>query len=222
MSDRVRAAGEKNRTEAFSDGVFAIAITLLILEIKVPHRNVAESNVELLRALLSLWPSFFAFLASFATILVMWINHHGLFSLLHRIDSRFLFANGFLLLLVTFIPFPTALLAEHLRDDSGNTAAVIYCGTYIVVSITYNLLLLAATSRPDLLKENIPALHLKKIARAYRFGTVWYSLITAIAWFHPLAGTILCSLLWLLWARLDYSVHEAHKHPEFPLASTPA
>src|SRR5436305_1988769 len=101
---------ETTRVEAFSDGVFAIAMTLLILEIRVPSASAGPplDNWALLRSLLSLWPSYLAFLLSFGTVLVMWINHHGLFKYAHRANNRLLFANGFLLLVVTFIPFPTA------------------------------------------------------------------------------------------------------------------
>src|SRR5690349_6439507 len=110
MSER-----ETTRVEAFSDGVFAIAMTLLILEITVPSAREGASmdNRALLHSLLALWPSYLAFLLSFGTVLVMWINHHGLFKHAHRADNRLLFANGFLLLVVTFIPFPTAVLAQY-------------------------------------------------------------------------------------------------------------
>src|SRR5213595_2092995 len=117
---------EKTRTEAFSDGIFTIAVTLLILEIKVPAHRPELSNMELARSLVALWPSFLALFASFATILVMWINHHGFFDLLDKIDAPFLYANGFLLLIVVLVPFPTALLAEHLTGPSANTAAFVY------------------------------------------------------------------------------------------------
>src|SRR5438477_2844831 len=105
----------KGRTEAFSDGIFGIAMTLLILEIQVPHESAGMSNAELARALASLWPSFFAFLASFCTVLIMWVNHHGLFELISHVDRRLMFVNGALLAVVTFVPFPTAVLAQHLN-----------------------------------------------------------------------------------------------------------
>ena len=95
---------ETGRVEAFSDGVFAIAITLLVLEFKVPHLPEGATGRDLFHALLKLWPSLIAFLGSFIAILIMWINHHGLFRLIHKIDPPFLFANGFMLLMVTFVP----------------------------------------------------------------------------------------------------------------------
>jgi len=160
----------KGRTEAFSDGVFSIAITLLILEIKVPP-FIGQSNEELALALLSLWPSFFAFVGSFATILVLWINHHGLFTLAEHATPQFLFANGFLLLCVIFLPFPTALLAQHLTGPGGNTAAVVYCGTYVLTNISYHLLLSTVAAPGAIRKDVSPAL-IKKIRIAYLFGTL--------------------------------------------------
>ena len=107
---------ETTRVEAFSDGVFAIAITLLILEIKVPRLESSMTNSQLMNSLMNLWPSYFAFLLSFTAVLIMWINHHGFFKYLRTINLGFLYANGFLLLMVTFIPFPTAVLVLKEKD----------------------------------------------------------------------------------------------------------
>jgi uncharacterized membrane protein len=101
---------ETARVEAFSAGVFAIAITLLTLEIRVPHLPLEAGDPQLGAALRALWPSFLTFAGTFGAILTMWINQHGFFDLLERVDRRFLHANGLLLLLITFVPFPMALL----------------------------------------------------------------------------------------------------------------
>lgn len=170
----------KGRTEAFSDGVFAIAITLLILEIKVPP-VAGQSNIELAWDLFALWPSFFAFVGSFATILVLWINHHGLFTLAEHVTPQFLFANGFLLLCVIFLPFPTALLAQHLTEPGGNIATVVYCGTFVLTNIAYHLLLTAATS-PESIREDVTPDLIRRIRRAYWFGTLIYVTATIVAW----------------------------------------
>jgi len=159
----------KRRTEAFSDGVFSIAITLLILEIKVPP-FIGQSNQELAWALFALWPSFFAFVGSFATILVLWINHHGLFTLAEHATPKCLFANGFLPLLVIFLPFPTALLARHLTGPGANTAAVVYCGTYVLTNLSYHLLISAVVSSQSIRKDVSPAL-IRRIRIAYMFGS---------------------------------------------------
>ncbi len=98
------------RLEAFSDGVFAIAITLLVLDLKVPDLNGA-SPAALGAALLKQWPNYLTLFISFATILIMWVYHHRLFQTARKADTLLLFSNGFLLLLVTVVPFPTALVA---------------------------------------------------------------------------------------------------------------
>ncbi|PYP18565.1 MAG: hypothetical protein DMD54_04890 [Gemmatimonadetes bacterium] len=115
------------RVEAFSDGVFAIAITLLILEIRVPH---VEHG--LWAGLLALWPSYVAFLLSFVVILIEWVNHHELLRNVRGVSYPYLFANGLLLLTVTFVPFPTAVLAAYLGTSEAKTAVAFYCGAFVV------------------------------------------------------------------------------------------
>ena len=99
-----------SRLEAFCDGVFAIAITLLILEIKVPPAEHVHSVNDLWHELFILWPSYFAFVYSFGTILIMWLNHNQMFGMMKRSSVRFMYANGFVLMTVTLVPFLTALL----------------------------------------------------------------------------------------------------------------
>lgn len=195
---------ETGRVEAFSDGVFAIAITLLILEIKVPHFPGGASNAQVLRALVALWPSYVAFLLSFFAILIMWINHHGLFRMIHRVDSPFLYANGAMLLLVTFVPFPTALLAAYLGQPGEHTATAYYCGAFVLVSIAFNLFWEVATRR-GLLKRGVSATHVAKIRNAYRFGLVVYVAAALLALWRPAVGLGLCLSLWIFWIILDYN-----------------
>lgn len=196
---------EKARTEAFSDGVFAIAITLLILEIKVPESH-NLNNAALAAELAATWPSFFAFVLSFATILITWINHHSLFALLRQVDRRLLLANGLLLLVVTFMPYPTALLAEHLEDESANTAAVVYCSTNFALNLAFNLFWRIAT-RCHLVNQNIPSNRLRSIRIAYAFAAPVYLAAVVLAWFLPIVGVVLSSLLWLLWTTMNYSAN---------------
>lgn len=198
---------ETGRVEAFSDGVFAIAITLLILEIKVPHYPGGATNAQVFRALVQLWPSYVAFLLSFFAILIMWINHHGLFRLIHRVDSPFLYANGAMLLLVTFVPFPTALLAAYLGHPGEHTATAAYCGTFVLVSIAFNAFWEVATGR-GLLKRGVTEKHVAKIRNAYRFGLVVYVAAALLALWRPAMGLGLCLSLWIFWIVLDYRGEE--------------
>ena len=111
-------AKETARLEAFSDGVFAIAMTLLALELKDPRVEPATAG-SLASGLLNQWPSYLAFFSSFFTVLVMWVHHHAIFRQVQRVDVRLLFANGFLLLLITAVPFPTAIVAQYLRTPAA-------------------------------------------------------------------------------------------------------
>jgi uncharacterized membrane protein len=128
----------KGRLEAFSDGVFAIAITLLVLEIKVPSISEGKS---LAHALLDLWPSYAGFVVSFITIGIIWVNHHSVISRLQSVDRALLFKNLLLLLTVSFIPFPTAVMAEFLRSGDGQDVAVaFYAGSFCVMGIAFRQL----------------------------------------------------------------------------------
>ena len=195
---------ETTRVEAFSDGVFAIAITLLILEIKVPKMDVHMTNSQLFTSLMNLWPSYFAFLLSFAAVLIMWINHHGFFKYLRKIDSAFLFANGFLLLMVTFINFPTAILAKYIDTPAFIIASAFYCGSMVIISIAYNLLWFSAAFKRKLVKDEITDVIIVKIRNAYWFGFFVYLTAFAISFILPLAGLLICILLWIFWTFLDY------------------
>ena len=125
-------AKETTRIEAFSDGVFAIAITLLVLElIQILHSQTSDG---LLRRCLNHWQSFLAFLIGFITILVCWINHHAAFEYINKIDTKLVWINGFLLFVVTLTPFPTAVLAEYLEKE-GKTALAIFGFNYFLISI---------------------------------------------------------------------------------------
>ena len=126
---------ETLRIEAFSDGVFAIAITLLIVEIKVPH-NVSPGGLS--RALLNLWPSYLAFLTSFCTIGMMWVNHHRLFTVIQAADETLIAINLLLLLAIAWVPFPTAVLAAYLDRPDQRVAAFLYSGTFLVIAIIFN------------------------------------------------------------------------------------
>jgi len=196
---------ETTRVEAFSDGVFAIAITLLILGIKVPKADIHMTNNHLFTSLIDLWPSYFAFLLSFSAVLIMWINHHGFFKYLKTINSRFLYANGFLLLMVTFIPFPTAVLAEHINSPAANISSAFYCGAMVLVSVAYNILWFTTAYKRALVKDEISDDLILKIRNAYWFGFFVYLASFIIAFFYAIAGLLICISLWIFWIVLDYN-----------------
>ena len=188
------------RVDAFSDGVFAIAITLLILEIKVPH---AGAEGGLWRGLAALWPSYVAFVLSFFVILIMWVNHHELMRLVRGVTYPFLFANGLVLITVTFVPFPTAILAEHLSSVDNGPAVAFYCGTFILNSLSWGVLLWAIL-RDDLFRDDVDQETISRIRRAYIAGPPVYVIATVLALVRPWWGLALNVSLWLLWIRLCY------------------
>jgi uncharacterized membrane protein len=190
---------ETGRIEAFSDGVYAIAITLLVLDIKVPH-DLPESQ-RLIDALLQQWPSYFAFLTSFATIGIMWINHHRLFSLIKRADQMLLVLNGLLLLGVTFVPFPTALLAEYLGGRDQVVAALVFSGTYFVIALFFNVLWRYASYHNRLIDRRSDPRAVEAISRQYAFGPLLYLVALVLAWVSvpvSLAVNLLLALFFAL------------------------
>ncbi len=194
MSEEESKSDERKdtgRVEAFSDGVFAIAITLLILTIPVPPRHQDIQAYVIDQA-----PFFLAYLVSFMSILVMWTNHHGIFNLIVRSDRRFLIINGILLMLITFLNYPTAVIASAMRDRSSlQFAALFYTGTLVAISLVYNLTWRYATFRLRLLDDHVDPQVVRKITREYRFGPLYYVAAFALSYLNAYAGLVLALLL---------------------------
>jgi uncharacterized membrane protein len=179
---------ETGRVEAFSDGVFAIAITLLILTVTPPtHGPLAD---ELLR----LWPSYLAYLVSFATIGIIWVNHHTIFRHFERVDRTMLFINVFFLMVVAFIPFPTEVVAEHVRDPADRRAAALLYGcTMILLAIAFLALWLYGSRR--LLRPDADRREVAGITRAFLPGTPTYTAGTLLALVSPIASLVVFAAL---------------------------
>jgi uncharacterized membrane protein len=176
---------ETSRIEAFSDGMFAIAITLLILEIKVPEPGQSSLRAALLRQ----WPSYLAFFLSFAYIGVMWMNHHRMFHHIKRSNDTLLVLNLLLLLGVTAVPFPTAVLAAHLGTPEQRTAALLYNGVFIVIAVFFNVLWRYAVSRRLLDPSRMESA--SGISRQYAFGPIIYLICFGLAWIDVRASVAL-------------------------------
>src|SRR5688572_20299868 len=188
--------GEKNtvRVEAFSDGVIAIAITLLVLELRVPHVEDGALPGELLRQLGELLPNFFAFLTSFVTIGIMWLNHHNLFKVIQQADHWFIVINGFLLLGISFVSFPTALFAEYVGHPDGNIAAVLYGGTFTAIAICYNLLFRYAVAR-RLMHPIVSGDLSKTVLRGYNRALLLYAVSALVGLVSPIGTYLICTAL---------------------------
>ncbi|MBR7837916.1 DUF1211 domain-containing protein [Actinospica durhamensis] len=184
------------RLEAFSDGVFAIAITLLVLDLDVPD-PAGLHGTTLAHALAHQWPSYFAYLVSFLVIGIIWINHHAMCSLARRVDRRTLFANLLLLLTVSVIPFPTRLLATYLTAQGGDahTAAAIYAATMVAMGVAFSLLFLAFAHDARLLHTAIPPGDVIRALRRFGIGGVCYLATIGLAYLSPIAMLAVHALL---------------------------
>jgi uncharacterized membrane protein len=191
---------ETGRLEAFSDGVFAVAITLLVFEFKVPDLNPALANSQSLgRALFQQWPSYVAFVTSFFTILIMWVHHHALFKNVCKCDAWVHFANGCLLLTVTFVPYPTSLLARFLETPAAKAAVAFYSGAFVLNAACFNLVLRAAFRR-KLLVPSTPMDFVAKTCRNYLAGPPLYFLAFLAAFWDVRLSLLICTALWIFWA----------------------
>lgn len=182
------------RLETFSDGVFAIAATLLILEIGVDTRS-----RDLGDELVHIWPSYLAYATSFLVIGIIWLNHHHCVSLMGRVDRTFLFVNLLLLLVVSFIPFPTKLVAEYLNRPDERSAVFAYASTLLLMAITYNLWWRYARRNRRLILDGVPETRLRAVDRAFDPGIPAYGTVLAIAFVSPLASVILTLALALFY-----------------------
>ena len=176
------------RIEAFSDGVYAIAITLLILEIRVPEAEAIRAT-GLWAALSAQWPSYGAFLLSFAVIGIMWANHHNIFRYIGKTNHLFLMLNLGLLLCTAFLPYPTAVLARFLRIPAERTAATVFYGaTLTVTAIFYNGLWRYAATGRWLLRADADQRHVDGVTREFRFGPALYLVATLVAFVNVWAS----------------------------------
>ena len=180
-----------NRLEAFSDGVFAIAITLLVLDIHVPKPGHGSLGHELLAQ----WPSYAAYVISFITIGIIWINHHAAFSRLRSVDHSILIWNLLLLLSVGVLPFTTSLMATYLKEGSGESlAAAIYGASYLLMGLVFVLTNRQILfRRPQLLKEPIDPEAARNILKFAAIGQIPYALAVVLAFVSPYITLGICA-----------------------------
>jgi len=179
------------RLETFADGVFAIAATLLILDVTADARG----GQGLSHALEHSWPQYAAYAISFLTIGIIWVNHHTCLDQIGRADRRFLFLNVAFLMCVAFIPFPTRLVAEHLRDDGARAAAVTYGLTLVATASMFNAFWFYAALGRRLIAEDANQRTVSGISRSFIPGVPTYAIATLIAlWSAYAAVTIFAAL----------------------------
>jgi uncharacterized membrane protein len=173
----------KSRVEAFSDGVFAIAITLLVLTIAQPtsYRHLGTQLVDR-------WPSFAAYVVSFAVIGIMWLNHHSIFANIARVDRGVVYLNLLLLLTVVFIPYPTEIFGEALKRGDGEiVAAVFYSVVMALNSYSWGALWLYASRRRRLLDDAFPESERKTATLLFTIGVLLYTVAIIVAFVNAYA-----------------------------------
>ena len=205
---------ENERLEFLSDGIFAIAITLLILEIKVPQMHGAENaSTSLGAGLLHLYPSFFGYVFSFLMIGIYWVNHHQIFKLYRRSDHIFLLLNIFFLMCVAFLPFPTAVLAEHLTHaEYRQTAITFYAFGLFLPAFAWLLIWLYASRGRRLIDEKLTDKFVKRqtlkfvVTNALYLSAILLSLLNGTA---ALVFSVGLTLLYLIPPEKPKEIEEA-------------
>jgi uncharacterized membrane protein len=185
---------ETGRAEAFSDGVFAIAITLLILTIEVP-----SGTQDLGHELVRLWPSYAAYAVSFLTVGIMWVNHHQIFRHFERVDRPLLLLNILLLMCISFTPFPTRVVADHAQNAGDRqAAAVLYGSTMTFTAICFFAVWIYGSRR--LLRADTDMREVSGITRSYLPGAPTYALATLVAFVSSVASLIIFGVMAIFYA----------------------
>lgn len=182
------------RLEAFSDGVIAVAITLLVLDLRVP---VAGDHLSLARGLGREWPNYVAYAVSFVTIGIIWINHHGAVLRLREADHAILLTNLVVLMSVVLLPFATSLMAYYLNRHRGeHLAAGVYAGAFLAMSAAFSVFnWQMLMRRPHLLRVELSHERRRAILRRNIAGVVPYAVATAIAPLSPYATLAICAVV---------------------------
>jgi len=200
-------AGNPNaRLEAFCDGVFAIALTLLIIDISIPATAEIKSTPEFWTALRNILPSISAFLLSFIVIFITWVNHHASLKLVARTSPSFIYANGLMLLTVVFIPFPTALLGEYVLTDHAAPAVVLYNAVIAFQALAWVLLGTAAL-KGRLIKDEDSTAVMRANTRNGYFAFAVYSVFAVAAFWIPQIIAALTAASWVFWLIYGIGIH---------------
>jgi uncharacterized membrane protein len=185
----------RRRLEAFSDAVFAIAITLLALNLQVPVLTTVTPQA-LAATLAAKWPTYLSFLLSFVTLLIAWVYHHRLLQGAKRVGTGLFFTNGMVLLIVSSVPFPTALLGAYLATAAASVVCAIYAGYIGALNFTYNLLGWVVVRRR---RNHLQGWHPPTSMILSYLGFPCYLVAVGVAFWSPIATLVICGTLWGVW-----------------------
>jgi len=193
QQERTTRISSTSRVEAFSDGVMAIAITLLVLDLRVPTEADVAATGGLLGALLAMWPRYVAYLAGFFTIGIIWLNHHALVDAIRRFDWRLMWLNLMLLLGVATLPFTTAVMAEYVATGGrdATVAAAVYGALALVMAVPWSLIWIHLRDHPQLLEPGFTAADASAALRRNIFGPLVYGAAIAVAFISPIAALVM-------------------------------
>ena len=202
---------ETGRIEAFSDGIFSVAITLLALEIGIKEvPDVHISNANFWHEILALWPKLFAFFNSFAAVLLMWMAHHQIFKLLRSTNTFIILANGFLLLITALVPFPVKTIGEYFNTDANHSAIVFYNSYSVVMCASFWVLTFTVLkNKKHLLPGKIAEDTMKGIYKGICMGMILTLAIFGISFIYPYLGLALNFCMWIFWAFLSHAGERA-------------
>jgi uncharacterized membrane protein len=196
------------RLEAFCDGVFAIALTLLVIDLRLDAPDRIGSTTDFWRALQHLAPSFCSFLLSFVNVFITWVNHHAALKLMKRSSAAFIYANGLLLLMVVFIPFPTSLLGNFLLTDHAAPAVVLYDSVLAVQALGW-IAIGTTALHGGLVADEAAALEVHVNLRHGFQALAFYSLLAVLAFWVPFATAVVTTVSWIFWLVLGVRMRHA-------------
>lgn len=191
---------ETVRIEGFSDAIFAIAVTLLVLDLHAPDTEIVKNGTDLLAYLSSEWTTYLAFTLSFCSIFIMWVNHHKIFKQIYSRNNAIMYSNGLILFFVSAVSYPTALLAQFFNGEASNIAVAIYTGIFVLINLSYNLLWFVASNNRSHLRPEITEKAIKKIRNNYLYGLPTYLIAFGISFEFPAIALVINMLLLAFWA----------------------
>jgi len=198
------------RLETFCDGVFAIAMTLLIVDIKIPSTATITNTNQFWLTLKHLTPSILAFLLSFTIIFITWVNHHNNLKSISKTSTTFIYANGFLLLTIVFVPFPTSLLGEYLFTEHSAPAVILYDSNLALQALGW-ILLCTSQIKSKLTKGESSKMSVMADRNFAYFAFVLYLLCAIVAFWLPVVVAIITIISWIFWLAYGLSIRRQEK-----------
>ena len=196
------------RLEAFSDGIFSVAITLLAIEIGISEYDGA-TNLNLWHKILEKWPEYFTYFNSFATVLLIWIGHHKIINQIRAASQWVLLLNGMVLLFVVLFPFPTKTVGAFIGTNAVNTAVAFYAGYTGLIVLSMLLLNVGIVSNTKLLvsaERSLP--WFRKMIKGQLIGVTVYAIATLISFYSPTVALLMTFAMWVFWAIVTFDTDE--------------